>query len=145
MKTMPYWKSAGLTVVSFFFLIFLLFLGGLFFSMTNDHALIFDYCLRVMMLINLLVVLWNLFSDNGSHDLIPLAGVSLLSCGLTGVFFYFADFPYYSAGIILGLLAVCGGFSQLRNKPRDSKKVFVCLASIFFLQTMLASFLAWNM
>lgn len=142
METRALWKVAAWSVLIFLFSIFLLFLGGLYFSLSSKKADIFSECLYAIMTISLLGDFVYLFSSS-QQSLVPLFGVTAISTGLAG-WLVFSQ-PYYLIGPVAGLMFTLISASQLANEKRNLGRVFLCLLAIFFMQTTIASFLAWKM
>lgn len=127
------------TVFFFEFVFFVLFFGFKFFGTEPNNLIIADLCLRFGAVINLLL-LFSFFSDGYRH-LIPYAAASILSVCLIGTIFFYENFPYYVAGLIIGGIGTTFTAGLIANSLVDENsknlKTFLSILTVVILQLFL--------
>lgn len=132
-------KITLFAVFSFEFILFILFFGLKFFGAEPNNLVIIDLSLRLEAVISLLL-LFSFFSDD-QHHLAPYATVSLFSACLIGTIFFYQEFPYYVAGLIISSLSTVFTAGLIANSLVDKNtknlKTFLSLIAVVILQLFL--------
>lgn len=123
-------KITLFTVFLFEFGLFVIFFGFKFFGTESNNLLMADLCLRFGAVLNLLL-LFSFFSDEQRH-LLPYATASLFSVCLIGTIFFYENFPYYVAGLIIGGLGTTFTAGLIANSLIDkNSKNLKTILSVF--------------